>query len=153
MTTDHKEKEFEQSIVQHLVDHGGYVEGKPEDFDPKLALLPQALMEFVKDSQPEAWERLETIHQAAVEDKFINRLCKELDSHGMLHVIRHGITDYGVHVDCMYSAPHTGLNPEAVELYKSNVLTVIRQLNHSEKNPHDAVDLAFFINGLPAATA
>jgi len=71
----------------------------------------------------------------------------------MIHVLRHGITDYGIHVDLMYSAPQTGLNPDAVELYNRNILTVIRQVKHSESRPNDALDLCFFVNGLPIATS
>ncbi len=153
MTVDHREREFERSIVEHLVKHGSYTEGNPGDYDAHNALLPGTVIAFVKDSQPKAWERLATVHQAKVEENFIARLCKELDTNGMLHVLRHGVMDYGIHVDLMYSAPHTGLNPEAMELYRKNILTVIRQVNHSEKNPSDAVDLAFYVNGLPVATA
>ena len=73
MTVDHKEKEFERSIVQQLVEHGGYVEGNPDEFDNHLALLPRTVITFVKDSQPKAWKRLSTIHQAKVEENFIKR--------------------------------------------------------------------------------
>ena len=101
MTVDHKEREFERSIVEHLVKHGGYIEGKPADFDAHNALVTESVIAFIKDSQPKAWERLVTIHQRKAKDNFITRLCKELDTHGMLHVLRHGVTDYGVHVDLM----------------------------------------------------
>jgi type I restriction enzyme R subunit len=153
MTVDHREREFERSIVAHLVAHGEYVEGNPDNFDSQSALSVKDVIGFVKDSQPKAWERLVTVHQAKSEENFIARLVKELDAHGMLHVLRHGITDYGVHVDMMYSAPQTGLNPEAKALYEKNILTVTRQVNHSVRNPNDAVDLMFFVNGLPVATA
>jgi len=153
MTVDHKEKEFERSIVQHLVEHGGYVEGDPADFDSHLALDKSSTLSFIKNSQPKAWEKLSSIHQAKVEENFIKRLCRELDSHGMLHVLRHGITDYGVNLKLMYSAPETSLNPESVELYNKNILTVTRQVHHSGRHPEQQVDLVFFVNGLPVATA
>ena len=64
MTVDHKEKEFERSIVEHLVKHSGYSEGKPGDYDTHNALLAKTVIAFIKDSQPKAWERLATVHQA-----------------------------------------------------------------------------------------
>jgi len=133
MTVDHREKEFEKSIVDHLVKHGSYIEGTTSEFDNQKALLPQTLIAFIRNTQPKAWEKLSAIHQDKVEENFIKRLCKELDN-GILKVLRHGITDYGVHFDLMYSAPETSLNSEAIELYNMNILTVIRQVNHSPKS-------------------
>lgn len=153
MTTNHKEQEFEHSIVQHIVDHGGYREGAPADFDPQTALLPGTVIQFIKGTQPKAWKRLEAIHLEKTEENIIKRICQVCDRQGLLHVLRKGITDHGVHLDLMYSAPQTSLNPDAVALYNANILTVIRQAHHSVKHPNDAVDLAFFVNGLPVATA
>lgn len=153
MSTDHREREFERSIVQSLVDHGGYTEGVPGDFSAETALLAGAAIAFVRSSQPKQWERFASNHPGDAKPHFIKCLCKNLDTHGMLHVLRHGFVDLGVHIDMMFSMPQTSMNPEAMELYGRNVLTVVRQIKHSVKRPNDALDLCFFVNGLPVATA
>src|SRR4030042_5362667 len=153
MIVDHREREFENSIIAHLVEHGGYIEGNPVGFDCRNALDIATVLKFIISSQPRKWEKLCTIHQDKVEDNFIKRLCSELDSKGMLGVLRHGLDDYGVHFDLMYSAPETTLNQEAIGNYNKNILTVTRQVHFSEKNPDSALALVFFVDGLPVATA
>src|SRR5690625_1739655 len=97
MVTDHREIAFEQAIEADLLATGEYTKGDPAGFDRQLALHPDILFTFIKESQPKAWERLETVHGSQVEQKVLHRLNQVLDQRGMLHVLRKGIEDYGVH--------------------------------------------------------
>jgi type I restriction enzyme R subunit len=51
-----------------------------------------------------------------------------------------------------YFKPNHNRSPEHLENYQKNRLTVVRQLGYSTKN-NNSLDLAFFINGIPVATA
>ncbi len=53
----HKESNFEHSIEQSLLRHGGYSKGDPLAYDKKLALFPDKVVTFVQDSQPEFRKR------------------------------------------------------------------------------------------------
>jgi type I restriction enzyme R subunit len=91
------------------------------------------------------------LHGAGLESLLINTLVKELDSKGSLHVLRHGFKFYGKTCRLAYFKPAHGLNPEVLDLYAKNRLTVTRQVPcHPGK--HDTVDLLFAVNGLPVAT-
>nr|WP_276612002.1 DEAD/DEAH box helicase family protein [Kineococcus vitellinus] len=49
--------------------------------------------------------------------------------------------------------PAHGITATLQADYAANRLTVIRQVHHSESNPHDSIDLLLSVNGIPVATA
>jgi type I restriction enzyme R subunit len=118
------EKAFEAAIVDCLSSNGGYQLGDADNFDRELAFDRPTLLQFIQNSQPTDWERLAGIHGNTVEQKFIDRLCQELNQRGMLDVLRYGITDYGVRFKLAYFKPASGLNPETLALYLSFVTTL-----------------------------
>ncbi|MDJ0736190.1 MAG: type I restriction endonuclease [Nostocaceae cyanobacterium] len=151
MTSKTNEKAFETAIIDFLINHGGYQLGNADNFSRELAFDKPTILEFIQNSQPEAWQQLSEIHGLLVESKFIQRLYKELEFRGMLDVLRYGIIDYGVRFKLAYFKPASGLNPDTLALYNQNILTITRQVYYSTKN-NNSVDLVLSINGLPVAT-
>jgi type I restriction enzyme R subunit len=145
------EKTFESAIIHHLTEVDGWTLGDASMFDRNLAMFPKQVIAFLKKTQPKEWEKLEKVHGKDVEEKLLQRLVKELDQNGMLHVIRHGFTDYGIRFRMAFFKPESGLNPETLELYKKNLLHVTRQVHYSVKN-ENSLDLVLSLNGLPVAT-
>ena len=152
MPTDHTEKGFEQAIERHLLSHG-YERGDPAQFDARLALDPATLVRFLKDTQPTEWGRLAGLYGADAEGKIVETVALNLDTRGSLDCLRHGVTDRGVRLRLAYFRPATRMNPEALALYRKNVLTVARQVRYSEKKPALSVDVVLALNGVPVATA
>lgn len=151
MVAVHTEEAFEAAIETHLLANG-YLRGDKRDFDMVLALDPVQVLAFIRDSQPREWGKLVAVHGPDVEIKVLTRLAKELDGRGMLDVLRHGITDYGVSLKLAYFKPAHTMAPELGELYGRNRLSVARQVRYSAKHANE-LDLVLFINGLPVATA
>lgn len=147
----HTEKTFEEAIESNLLEQGGYVKGSSNDFDVQLGLFPNYITDFIKLSQPKAWEKIATIHKDEVEKKVVQRLVKEIELRGVLDVMRKGFTDYGVKFQMAYFKPESTLNPEAEELYKINHLSVTRQLFY-ERVGNNSLDMVLSLNGLPIAT-
>jgi type I restriction enzyme R subunit len=147
----HTEQTFEEAIESNLLEHGGYLKGSSTDFDAQLGLFPSYITNFLKQSQPKAWDKITNIHKDEVEQKVIQRLVKEIELRGVLDVLRKGFTDYGVKFQMAYFKPESTLNPEADELYKSNHLTVTRQLYY-ERIGKNSLDMVLSLNGLPIAT-
>jgi type I restriction enzyme R subunit len=75
------------------------------------------------------------------------------NARGTLDVLRKGINGWGCHFDLAYFQPESGLNEEHQRLYNGNILSVIRQLHYSEKDPDKSIDTVLFLNGLPIFTA
>lgn len=147
----HTEQTFEAAIEQSLLMYGGYVKGNSDDFDVNLGLFPGYLSDFLKASQPKEWAKISGIHKTEVEKKVIQRLLKELDLRGTLDVIRNGFIDYGVKFRMGYFKPESTLNPNAEVLYKTNNLSVTRQLYYERKGTN-SIDMVLSLNGLPIAT-
>ncbi len=84
----HKEYDFEQSIEQSLLFHGGYVKSDPLAYDRKLAIFPDEVVAFVQDTQPEFWERFSALNSGNAESVLIESLVRELRTKGMLIILR-----------------------------------------------------------------
>src|SRR6266545_1819834 len=85
--------------------------------------------------------------------QFALRVAAEIDSRGVLDVLRQGVKDRGVQIELAYFRPGHTLAEGALDEYNSNILAVARQLHFSFRDPGLSVDMAFIVNGLPVATA
>ncbi|QDG54842.1 type I restriction endonuclease subunit R [Persicimonas caeni] len=83
---------------------------------------------------------------------FLDGLTRAMSKKGSLEVLRHGCRVRGVPFKLAYFRPAHGLNPEVLELYEKNRLTVVRQLYYDPKNKN-SIDLVLFLNGVPVVTA
>jgi len=147
----HTEQTFEEAIEAALLENGGYQKGSSTEYDADLGLFSSYITNFLKDSQPTAWEKISKIHSDEVETKIVQRLIREIDLRGALDVIRNGFTDYGVKFKMAFFRPESSLNPDAEVLYQTNHLSVTRQLYY-ERNGKNSLDLVLSLNGLPIAT-
>jgi type I restriction enzyme, R subunit len=146
----HTESAFEEAIVTYLTNNG-WRQGAANAFSRDLALDKNAVLDFVRASQPTQWAKLETYYKADTANKFIQRLFKELDMRGTLDVLRHGFTDSGIPFRLAYFRPNHARNPDTIEQYGHNRLVVTRQVFFSSTSRH-SLDLLLSLNGLPVAT-
>ena len=114
------EHAFADTIVTPLLAPAGSQFVSNDNWSSQLALNLSTLFTFIKESQPDQWQRLSEIHGTEVEIRFLQRLVKELDNRGTLDVLRHGVIDYGVRFHLAYFKPASGLNPETQRLYDLN---------------------------------
>ena len=147
---DSTEKDFETTIISHLVE-SGYRERTASDYDKSLCLDLELVIDFIRATQIKPWEKLKEQHGTQVKERFVKRLVNEIKAKGTLHVLRKGIDDVGCHFDLAYFKPETSLNKEHQLLYNGNIFSVVRQLKYSEKNG-SSLDVALFLNGLPIFT-
>lgn len=145
----HREIDFENEIEHFLLGEGGYVAGSAADYDADRALFPTAVLDFVQTTQPRFWQRLEGLNKGTAATVLLDSLGKELESKGMLSVLREGFKCFGKTVRMAWFAPNTGMDPAATARYADNRLTLIRQV----KTRSGAIpDVVLAINGLPVAT-
>ena len=147
------ERAFEDRVEYELLQRGW--ERGPRIFDAELGLATAEMWEFVGKTQIKRWEKLIELHggdQATAMRQFALRVANEIDSRGVLDVLRQGVKDRGVQVDLAYFRPGHTLAMDALRDYESNVLTAARQLHYSARESRNSVDIALFVNGLPVAT-
>jgi type I restriction enzyme, R subunit len=147
----HTEIHFEADIVKHLTDRG-WLEGDPAKYDRELALYPEDVIGWIQDTQPKAWDKLKATHNGATEKTLLSRLTQVLDKEGSLAVLRQGFKDLSAKFDMCQFKPAQAINPEILNRYAEVRCRVVRQVRYSLSN-ENSIDLVFFINGIPVATA
>jgi len=168
------ERAFQDEIIAHLTAQG-WLLGVTADYDRGRALYPEDVIGYVRDTQPQAWEKFSKLHPQDPEAALLACVARQLErvdpgasskdmrKYGTLGVLRHPIKDRGVTLRlCQFKPDHT-LNPGTLAAYTANRLRVVPELKYS---PHvkyakeaDAksskdwrIDLVLFINGIPVAT-
>lgn len=150
--------------AEPTVEYGGtpkeYISLKNNTYDEKLALVPEELAAFVRNTQPKEWDKL--VRRLGSEESATQRLAarvsKEIDNRGTIAVIRDPRIDAseGAYVSLIYSRPSSDKTPEHIEKYEQNRLGVMRQVHYSEKDKGAknrlAIDMVIFLNGLPIIT-
>lgn len=153
---DTTERRFEEEIEYSLTHFGAsqfdlYESRDPSGYDRQLGLYPQDLLDFVRETQPDSWERLEHIHGAKAAEMFCKRVARELDRRGVVEVLRRGVEDLGARFKLVFFAPGSDLNESLAEKYWANRMSVVRQLRYSTKN-ENSVDTVLLVNGIPVVT-
>lgn len=150
----HKEIHLESEICDYLTAHGWlYTEGDAQAYNRAQALFPADLVEWLKASQSKTWETLQKNHGAQAIDVLLTRLRDSINQRGTLDVLRRGIEMIGLRqsLDLAQFKPASAINLEILKRYEANRLRVIRQVRYSLHN-ENAIDLVFFLNGIPVAT-
>ena len=142
---------FEEHIEKALMNMHGYVSRKSEKYNNESAMDDGLLIEFLKKTQTDKFEKLKTLHGAKTEEKLLQRIDSEISKRGVLDILRKGVDQGPVHFDLMYFLPVSGLNEKAQKQYSENIFSVMRQVYFSKDNSK-SIDLGIFINGLPIST-
>ena len=148
MTPQHPtERRFEDHIEHHLI-QSGYDSVDPTLYDKSLCLISTKLLDFIKSTQEKTYQKLEQQYGTETDTKLLKRVSSEIESRGVIDVLRNGVKDRGCHFHLIYFEPKSGLNVEHQELFKQNQFTLIRQLKYSKQN-ENSIDVGIFINGIP----
>lgn len=148
----HTEQVVERHIVDQLTTLQGYEGRPPEAYDRDLAMDREMVVTFVKATQPSVWAALEAHYPGSAEAEFFRNLEQALKSLGTLEVLRGGFKIVpNLQFRMMFSRPASSLNPDLVDAWQCNRLSVMTQVVYSKRNGN-AIDVVLFLNGLPIAT-
>lgn len=149
--TAHQEKHFEAYIVQQLQKQGWHV-GGTQHYDTERALYPDDLVVWLEATQQDKWAKLCKDYPADPRGALMDRLAKTLEADGTVQALRRGFAIAGCgHIDLSEAAPEDARNSEVLKRYQANILRVVPQLKYHPAREL-AIDLVFFINGIPVAT-
>lgn len=152
MPTQISEAQFEEHIQNYLVKNHGYIKRGSSHYDKQYAVDWEMLTEFIQTTQPRQRAALVDQHsEDFVQQAFSKRLAQQIDSFGILHVLRHGVKDQWVSLDLFYPRPESDLNPDIAANFAKNIFSVMRQCKYSQTN-ENSLDLVVFINGIPLIT-
>jgi len=151
MTELHHEKNLEDYIVSKL-ELQGWTVGTTKGYNTAHALYPEDLIAWLKDTQKSKWEKLQAANGSGTTDVLMQRVSDSLEELGTVQVLRRGFSIAGCgHLEMSESAPEDFRNKKAASNYAANRLRVVPQLKYHPSHEY-AIDLGFFINGIPVAT-
>lgn len=158
----HHESVFETEICEHLADHGWLYSPTDEGYDRDLALYPEDVFGWLADTQPDQLAKrvkpgLTGDARAKARAGVLATLVKALGADpkangGTLSVLRRGFKDTNAQFQMCQFRPNTTLNETTAKKYAAVRLRVMRQVHYSAQN-NNSIDLVFFVNGIPVATA
>lgn len=152
MSVQSTETEFERILCLNLEEHSGWAQRQPKDYDKELALVPDDVIGYVQDTQPDTWRLLEHHYGPGVREHVLKRLRKQLREKGTLTTLRDGFKMApGVDVRICGFAPDGFATSDTLRLYTGNRMSTIRQVVYKVKGG-DKIDVVMFINGVPVVT-
>lgn len=144
----------EEIAARKAAGHGWTV-GDPLHYDRGHAIDTAQLWQFLQETQPDELKKLAVANFKDKKDinrqKFLTRLSNEIGKQGIVHVLRHGVSDGPLHFTLFYGAPSPG-NEKAARLHALNRFSISRQVRYSNDETRRALDLVAFVNGLPVAS-
>src|ERR1700728_2138199 len=146
----HSEYAFETVIEAHLLSNG-YISVNGDGFDCERAIFPDVVLDFIRETQPKEWSKLEALHGDKTGEQILSDLCKWMDTNGSLATLRHGFKCYGRTLHLAYFKAAHELNPELELRYAANRLGLTRQLHFSARS-EKSLDVTLSLNGVPIAT-
>ncbi|WP_026919318.1 type I restriction endonuclease subunit R [Gordonia shandongensis] len=159
----HHEVVLEDEICEYLAASGWLYSPDDTGYDRELALFPEDVFGWLAETQPDEWnKRVKPDVSAAAQEKaksaILQRLARSLSTDlkvdgGTLAVLRRGFSDFNAKFSMCQFKPNSGLNATTAAKYGAVRLRVMRQVHYSVVNPRNAIDLVFFVNGIPVATA
>ncbi|MFP8944387.1 type I restriction endonuclease subunit R [Streptomyces fenghuangensis] len=156
----HNEAEFEKELCEYLAAHGWLYSEDDAGYDREHALFPADLFGWLQDTQPDELAKVvkagasdEAKQHGQVLDRLVKCLSIDMENGGgTLNVLRHGFKHLSAKFRMCQFKPESTLNAKTVADYEKVRLRVMRQVHFSTADQR-SVDLVFFINGLPVATA
>jgi type I restriction enzyme R subunit len=162
VTQQHHESAFESEICLHLSKHGWLYSPTDAGYDREPALYPEDVFDWLADTQPEQLAKRvkpELTGEALTKARagVLATLVKQLGADpkangGTLSVLRRGFKDLNAQFQMCQFRPNTSLNETTAKRYDAVRLRVMRQVHYSTQNSN-SIDLVFFVNGIPVATA
>jgi len=147
-----KESHFEDTVFDYLAGSQLYLKRKSSDFDLEFVLDKALLQQFIRDSQPDTWRKLEQLFPSDPMEAVADEFAKLRNKRGVLNLIREGFTLQGAKINLIWFKPASGLNPEHLKKYHANRFSVMRQIHYSTQYPDKSLDLVITINGIPIIT-
>ena len=152
----HLEVNFEEYITKKLAmleGDGWRISENDAGFDPNTALYLPDFIEYVSSTAPEKVEKMQKAFAANWENNLKLALVKSLETNGTILTLRDGFPMAGFQtITCSGHYPDDPRLPKLKDFYDKNILRVMRQV-HYQTAGKKSLDLVFFVNGIPVATA
>ena len=129
-----------------------YQLGYPADFDMYYAIDTKFFWQFLQSTQEQELEKLKKNSPNDWQRKVLERFDRLIKKHGILHLLKKGLSVEDAHLNLMYPAPLASSSDSVKQNFNANIFSSTRQLRYSKTNPLQEIDMVLFINGIPLIT-
>lgn len=147
--------EERKNQVQDVVpDYGNkyYRPGNPIDFNMQYALDERFFWAFLEKTQEDELDKIKRNNPNDWQRKIYERFDRLIKKHGILHLLKKGLSVDDAHFNLMYPAPLASSSEKVKQNFAENLFSCTRQLRYSQANPLQEIDMVLFINGIPLIT-
>lgn len=166
MVSNTKEVALEQAIQKQLtgwtteelaglpasVGSDLYRIGLPGDFNVQYALDMAMFWQFLEGTQGKELAKLQSRNPSDWQAKILERFERLIKKHGLLHLLKKGLSVDDAFFSLMYPAPLASSATRVHENFAANIWSITRQVRYSQSNPLEEIDMVLFLNGMPLIT-
>ena len=150
------ETNFEHYIsrkLNELSDSGWQISENDNGFDADTALYMDDFISYIIATAPQKIEKMKKDLGGSWKSNLEKNLVHSLEVDGTVQTLRNGFFMAGYQtIECSGHYPDDVRIPNIKEKYDANILRVMHQV-HYQTAGNKSLDLVFFINGIPVATA
>ncbi|MCZ4703920.1 type I restriction endonuclease subunit R [Legionella pneumophila] len=149
--TGTSQEELNQGIVSK---YNGikYLAGASSDFNMQYALDERFFWQFIEKTQSTEFAKLKKNNPADWKKKLYERYDRLIKKHGILHLLKKGLSVDNAHFHLIYPAPLASSSEKVKQNFEDNIFSCSRQVRYSQENPLQEIDMVLFINGIPIIT-
>ena len=152
ISRDHSEKYFENDIALGLVKQGWQRSETDEGYDVLTGLYEDDLIAWMETAYKDAFDAYKKSNPKWRET-LVARVVEVLTQKGTIRALQETIGMTGMpYFKLSEKEPENRENADVVRRYSCNILRVVQQV-HFRVESRESIDLVFFINGIPVATA
>lgn len=129
-----------------------YQIGIASNFNSQYALDESFFWRFLESTQKETIEKFKLNNTKDWQRKILERFDRLIRKHGVLHLLKKGLSVDDAHFDLMYPAPLASSSARVKLHFESNIFSCTRQVRYSISNPLQEIDMVLFINGIALIT-
>ena len=147
-------EELKGQVREAVPDFGNtlYQVGYPSDFNVQYALDERFFWAFLEKTQEDELEKIKRNNPNDWQRKIYERFDRLIKKHGVLHLLKKGLSVDDAHFNLMYPAPLASSSEKVKQNFADNLFSCTRQLRYSQANPLQEIDMVLFINGIPLIT-
>ena len=149
---DYKEKDLESFIEAYLLENNHYIKRTSQDYDKKLCMDSALLERFVESTQSQDLQKLKQRVGDDYKKIFLEKVSEQIKNKGIVKALQTFVEVRGIRFHLAFNKPNTESNPQSIENYQQNILSIVRQLHYSSDTSRDSIDMAVFLNGVPLLT-
>lgn len=129
-----------------------YVAGSPAEFNMQYALDEHWFWKFLERTQALELAKLKKHNPSDWQRKLLERYDRLIKKHGVLHLLKKGLSVDDAHFHLMYPAPLASSSDKVKQNFTANIFSCTRQIRYSLANPLQEIDMVLFLNGIPLIT-